>query len=218
MDDIEKYNNKMIRHFNYVFNKLNSADSGVDGVSTGEQHIQVQYMVYNTSNLIDILQNYKKIYKYNAIILSGSSKRVLEEGAPDLPKEILRLKIPILGLCYGFQWMVKVLGGKVATFLDKKEHKYNKWIEFKKPFNISTEKYYFYHHDYIQELPHSGSQWESIYENNQNNVNEKNNEHQIWIAENKKMGLLGLQFHPESHRKSAIAFYSTWIAWLKENI
>lgn len=200
MDDIQKYNNKIIQNFNYVFNKLNELDQS--------RLIQVQYITYNIINLIDILKSYKKAYKYNAIILSGSSKRILEEGKPDLPKDIFRLKIPILGLCYGFQWMVKVLGGKVATFSDNEEHKYNKFIEFKKPFTVDKQKYYFYHHDYILELPPDSTGWESLYKY----------DNQIWIAENKKMGILALQFHPESHKKSAIAFYSAWIAWLKENM
>jgi len=170
--------------------------------------------MYNDINLIQSIKKLKKNFKYNAIILSGSTKRVLEAGAPDLPIEILKLKLPILALCYGYEWIVKVLGGKIATFEDGNEHKYNKFIEFNKPFNLSKQKYFFYHYDYIKELPFTNkikgivNDWEPLY----------THDDQIWIAQNKHMKILGLQFHPESHRKSGIAFYSAWINWLKENM
>jgi len=48
------------------------------------------------------------------IILSGGPHSVYEKNAPHLKKEILKLKIPILGICYGMHIMVKTLGGKVG--------------------------------------------------------------------------------------------------------
>lgn len=39
------------------------------------------------------------------IILSGGSASVYDSGAPKIPKEILNFKIPILGICYGMQWL-----------------------------------------------------------------------------------------------------------------
>lgn len=47
------------------------------------------------------------------IVLSGGPHSVYEKGAPDLYKEILGLDIPILGICYGMQILVKALGGQV---------------------------------------------------------------------------------------------------------
>lgn len=48
-----------------------------------------------------------------AIILSGGPASVYEPGSPQLDAAILDLGVPILGICYGFQTLAKLLGGKV---------------------------------------------------------------------------------------------------------
>jgi GMP synthase (glutamine-hydrolysing) len=48
-----------------------------------------------------------------ALILSGGPASVYEPDAPSFPTDLLDLGIPLLGICYGMQAMVKVLGGKV---------------------------------------------------------------------------------------------------------
>jgi GMP synthase (glutamine-hydrolysing) len=48
------------------------------------------------------------------IVLSGGPSSVYEAGAPALDEEILRLGVPTLGICYGFQVMAQQLGGEVA--------------------------------------------------------------------------------------------------------
>lgn len=49
-----------------------------------------------------------------AIILSGGPASVLEEGAPRIEKGLLELGVPVLGICYGLQLMVELLGGEVG--------------------------------------------------------------------------------------------------------
>ena len=47
------------------------------------------------------------------IILTGGPNSCYEEGAPTYTRELFELGIPVLGLCYGAQLMMHVLGGKV---------------------------------------------------------------------------------------------------------
>src|SRR3954469_2640312 len=48
-----------------------------------------------------------------ALVLSGGPASVYSEGAPELRREVLELDVPVLGICYGMQAMVHVLGGRV---------------------------------------------------------------------------------------------------------
>lgn len=47
------------------------------------------------------------------IILTGGPNSCYEEGAPTYTRELFESGIPVLGLCYGAQLMMHVLGGKV---------------------------------------------------------------------------------------------------------
>ena len=64
------------------------------------------------------------------IILTGGPNSCYEDGAPTCTEELFNLGVPVLGLCYGAQLMMHVLGGKVEkapvreygkteTFVDK---------------------------------------------------------------------------------------------------
>ncbi len=49
----------------------------------------------------------------SGIILSGGPNSVYDQGAPQCDPKIWELGIPVMGVCYGMQLMVKQLGGKV---------------------------------------------------------------------------------------------------------
>jgi len=49
----------------------------------------------------------------HGIILSGGPQSVYEAGSPTGDLSLFELGIPILGICYGWQWMAQVLGGQV---------------------------------------------------------------------------------------------------------
>ena len=59
--------------------------------------------------------NLSKIRSFNpnGIILSGGPETVKKRGAPKVPQGIFSLKIPILGICYGMQFIAQQFGGKV---------------------------------------------------------------------------------------------------------
>ena len=74
------------------------------------------------------LKVYCEIYPFNkinnlllkdinpkAIILSGGPASVLDVDAPKPPSKIFELATPVLGICYGQQIMVEMLGGKVNS-------------------------------------------------------------------------------------------------------
>lgn len=47
------------------------------------------------------------------IVLSGGPSSVLDPGAPQCDPEVLKLGVPVLGICYGLQWLAHTLGGNV---------------------------------------------------------------------------------------------------------
>ena len=66
-------------------------------------------IVPSTATTEDILQRNPA-----AIILSGGPASVYAAGAPPAPAGLLEAGVPVLGICYGFQLMVRDLGGEVA--------------------------------------------------------------------------------------------------------
>lgn len=49
------------------------------------------------------------------IILSGGPQSVYDPGSPTADPAILQLGIPVLGICYGHQWIARTLGGEVTS-------------------------------------------------------------------------------------------------------
>jgi len=54
------------------------------------------------------------------LIFSGGPASVYDKSAPSIDKKIFSLGLPILGICYGWQLMAQLLGGKVES--GKKEY------------------------------------------------------------------------------------------------
>ena len=48
------------------------------------------------------------------IIISGGQFSVYDKDSPMYQKEVLELKVPVLGICYGQQSIAHLLGGKVS--------------------------------------------------------------------------------------------------------
>ena len=58
---------------------------------------------------LDEIRSYSPV----GIVLSGGPSSVYDTGAPHADKKLFDLGVPILGICYGLQFMVFALGGKV---------------------------------------------------------------------------------------------------------
>lgn len=55
------------------------------------------------------------------VILSGGPQSVYAEGAPSPDPRLLELGVPVLGICYGMQWLARRLGGEVVPG-DRREY------------------------------------------------------------------------------------------------
>jgi GMP synthase (glutamine-hydrolysing) len=60
-------------------------------------------------------------YHPAGIVLSGGPSSVYDADAPAANERVLHLGLPVLGICYGLQFMVYKLGGKVRA-ADKREY------------------------------------------------------------------------------------------------
>jgi len=47
------------------------------------------------------------------IVLSGGPSSVYDQDAPFCDPQVLELGVPVLGICYGMQWLARTLGGRV---------------------------------------------------------------------------------------------------------
>jgi GMP synthase (glutamine-hydrolysing) len=62
-----------------------------------------------TTSLDDI-----RALKPVGVVLSGGPNSVYDATAPVCDAKVLQLGVPVLGICYGMQWLAHTLGGKVA--------------------------------------------------------------------------------------------------------
>lgn len=60
-----------------------------------------------------VTSSFLREFAPKALILSGGPASVIDEGSPRPPKEVFDLGVPILGICYGQQVMMQMLGGRV---------------------------------------------------------------------------------------------------------
>jgi GMP synthase (glutamine-hydrolysing) len=66
---------------------------------------------------LDEIRGYSPV----GIILSGGPSSVYDKDAPVADQRVFTMGVPVLGICYGLQYMVHALGGKVRP-ADKREY------------------------------------------------------------------------------------------------
>ena len=125
------------------------------------------------------------------IILSGGPLNVYENDKFKFDKKILKLGVPILGICFGHQILSKLLGGKVK----KSKHREFGLATIKKVSNSILTKNFFNkdktsnvwmsHADQVSKMP----------KNFKIIASTKNSK--LTIIENIKDNFYGVQFHPE---------------------
>ena len=89
------------------------------------------------------------------IILTGGPNSCYEAGAPTYTKELFELGIPVLGLCYGAQLMMHILGGTVEKAPVREYGKTEVFVDTTTPlFAGVTEKTicWMSHFDYISKV------------------------------------------------------------------
>lgn len=144
-----------------------------------------------------------KSKKINGIILSGSDFRIKKTNKGIIPEEVFKSNIPILGLCYGFQYLVYYYSSlkNIKSFPSNENKKYDKTFKIDKPFKIKKTKYRFNHHDYISKLPKNwkiGIEYKKM----------------IYMGFNNKH--IGIQFHPEIHKQSTYLFFLMWLNFIRK--
>ena len=134
--------------------------------------------------------DYIKNLKPEGIILSGGPSSIYEKGSPKVDPAILSLGIPVLGICYGMQFMVSALGGDVKR-TKKREYGFAE-LNIKQQTGLfkgagTKTDCWMSHGDSIAKLPR-GFQTTAFTENTK-----------IAATVHPKKKLFGLQFHPEVH-------------------
>ncbi|MFY9238133.1 MAG: glutamine-hydrolyzing GMP synthase [Roseovarius sp.] len=61
----------------------------------------------------NVTQAFLAEFAPRAVILSGGPASVLDAGSPRPPEAVFEMGVPVLGICYGQQVMMHMLGGKV---------------------------------------------------------------------------------------------------------
>jgi GMP synthase (glutamine-hydrolysing) len=200
-----------------------NSNSGVLVVDFGAQYAQLIARRVREANVFsEIVPSHisaadVKAKNPQAIVLSGGPSSVYEEHAPTFDNEILKLGIPVFGICYGFQAMAAALGGVVTktgksefgrTQLTAKESKIFKDIPLQQLVWMS-------HGDAVTQAPAGFT------------ICANTSDTPVAAFENESAQLAGVQFHPEVlHSEYGQTILHNWLiniakcnpTWTTQNI
>lgn len=171
----------------------------------GSQYTQLiarrsrEFKVYSeihpySTNLKKLVKEKSSLYSVKGVILSGGPSSVLAKDSPKISKTdfeyLVKNKIPVLGICYGFQLLCHMLKGKLHVsgqrhYGHTKIYIFGDSLIFK---GIKNQlNVWMSHGDSADQLP------------DKFRPTSKSIDSVICSFENEKMKIYGLQFHPEVH-------------------
>lgn len=163
-------------------------------IDFGSQFTQLITRRVREANVYSEIHSHKisvnEVLKFNpsGIILSGGPMSVYDQDAPDFDAGILKIKIPILGICYGLQILTEKFGGKVEPAKDREYGRALLNVIKSSPlFNgiSQTSQVWMSHGDYITKLPDG---FDTV---------AKSDHTPIAAISNEDKRIYGVQFHPE---------------------
>lgn len=162
---------------------------------------------------IDDLKNDPSI---KGIILSGGPNSVYDEAAYTVDPKLFDLDIPVLGICYGMQLMMKLMGGEVTR---SQTHEYGKTsvqVVRKDDLTLNLTPV-------LDVWMSHGDQVTKLAPNFQ--ISAQSNDTPYAMVSHLSKPFYGIQFHPEvSHTKQGMTILSSFIkrthakkSWTMEN-
>lgn len=157
-------------------------------ISRRLREISIESMLVNPEEFFDKTKD----VKVDGIILSGGPQSVYDDSCPTIDKQIFELGIPVLGICYGLQYMAHNLGGEVKPGQHKEMGhatltitQPNELFKLEEGYIPDSSTVWMSHGDQVVQLPagyvHTGKT--------------ETTELAAFANEEKKM--YGVQFHPE---------------------
>ncbi len=138
----------------------------------------------HTTPLQELIERHPK-----GIVLTGGPDSVNEPDAPTYTADLFRLGVPILGICYGAQWMAKTLGGAVEKASVSEYGHANLWIDAADSALLhgvpAQTSCWMSHTDRITEIPDGFC------------ITAHTEHCPVAAMEDAKRQLYGVQFHPE---------------------
>jgi GMP synthase (glutamine-hydrolysing) len=132
-------------------------------------------------------------FRPSGIILSGGPASVYGENAPAIPAEILEMGVPVLGICYGMQLIVDLMGGRVAKAVDREYGFANIRGQWGDPLFLGIEE--FRHNRTIQVWMSHGDRIEELPEGFVSIAHSENSP--VAAMRDEARRIYGVQFHPE---------------------
>jgi GMP synthase (glutamine-hydrolysing) len=126
----------------------------------------------------------------SGLILSGGPHSVFDKGSPQSDPQVLELGVPVLGICYGMQWIGHALRGKVEPALTR-EYGFTR-VRVSKPnsplfrgFPSTETNTWMSHGDEVRELPKGFVECARSHSNS------------LAAMEDDERKIYAVQFHPE---------------------